>query len=433
MATAQSEAKNRPESGAWTLRSAYTLAFLTIIYGFNTADRNIFGLLMPLIQADMNMSDTMLGLMSGLVFALFYTFAGLPVAWLADRWSRRNIIAIGFTIWSIATICTGLVQNAIQMALSRFLLGAGEAAGIAPSNSMVSDLFDKTRRTLALSVLQTANALGILFSFPIIGWIAHHHGWRMAFIAAGAPGILLALIFFFTVKEPERGATDKEKPPETAPADFISTMKRLLSTRSYVLVVLSSMLVGVSLAGVQTWIPTFLARIHELNPQDIGAYIGFIRGPAGILGAISGGFLTTKLAQRDERWLVWTPALFMILLLMSDLGMLYAVSGVGWKVGMALETFFGSAQVGPMFALCLMTSDARTRAVATALLLLVVHLLGLTTGPLIVGVLNDMLAPSMGAAAIRYSITVAALFSLGASIVCLTINKSVKPEAAASR
>ncbi len=415
-----------PDAGGWNARSIYALAFLTLIYAFNTADRNVFGLLMPLLKTDMKVSDTVLGLMSGFAFSLFYATVGVPVAFLSDRWSRRNIIAIGFTVWSLMTVLTGFVRNAWQLAFARFMLGAGEAGGLAPSNSMIGDLFDRRRRPFALSVMNSANSLGILVAFPVVGWIASHHGWRTAFIAAGLPGLAMAAVFFFTVREPERGRFDG-KPQEglRIPAEgFLQTMARLFSTRTYLLAVLASGLVGIALSGVQTWLPTFLMRVHHLDAQDVGRSMGFIRGLAGICGAIGGGLVTTWLAKRDDRWLVWAPALFMALIAASEFLLLTSPSELGWKVGMGLDTFFTSAQVGPVFGLLLAGADARSRAVATAGALLVLNLFGLTCGPLLVGVLNDALHPSLGDGAIRYSMMAAASASVLASLVCLAIGRT---------
>ncbi|MBL8550330.1 MAG: MFS transporter [Hyphomonadaceae bacterium] len=432
---ASADRGSQSEVGGWTLSSTYTLGFLIVIYALNLADRNIFGLLMPLIKADMQLSDTMLGLMSGFAFALFYALAGVPVAYLADRWNRRTIITIGFAIWSMMTVLMGMVQNAVQLALTRFMLGAGEAACLAPSNSIIGDLFNKAHRTLALSILQGSNSLSILVAFPIFGWVAQHHGWRIAFILAGAPGLVLALLFFLTVKEPKRGQTDAAG-PEPAPqvekaAPFLATMGRLVRTRSYVLAILATTLTGISVMGVQTWLPTLLMRVHDLPPQEVGAYVGFIRGPAGVAGAIFGGLLTTWLARRDSRWLVWTPALFMACVFVSDMIMLYVDSSVAWKIGMAADTFFGSGQVGPIFGILLASADARSRATATAVAMLLLHIVGFTIGPLAIGVLNDILGPTLGPEAIRTSITIVAFSAIAGAICCFSIGRLESPAAPA--
>ena len=176
---------------------------------FNYLDRSILGLALPMIKAEMQASDTALGLVSGLAFVLFYAILGVPIAWAADRWNRRNIIAAGLAFWSLMTALTGFVANIWQLALARFLMGAGEACCMPPSNSIISDLFRKARRPLALAIFGTANSIAFIALFPIAGWIADHHGWRTMFVAAGAPGLVLALLFYLTVREPVRGASDE--------------------------------------------------------------------------------------------------------------------------------------------------------------------------------------------------------------------------------
>lgn len=419
-----SAAAAESDAGGWTARSIYTLGFLTVIYAFNNVDRNVFGLLMPLMQRDLGLSDTMLGLASGFAFACFYALAGLPMAYLAERFSRRNIIGICFILWSLMTVLTGLVRNSVELLAARFLLGAGEAGGTAPSTSMVGDLFDKRRRTLALSVLLCANSLGIMFAFPVLGWIAAEHGWRNAYLAAGIPGIVLGALFLLTVREPQRGRTDGIAPGEAAPMaqSFVSVLKQLLASRAYVRAAVASTLLWVTISAMQAWAPTFLMRIHGLQPAEVGLYIGALRGPTGIAGALFGGIATTWLAKRDSRWLVWAPALFLFGVAAAN-GLLLFTGGIGWKVGMALDTFFTAAQVGPMFALLLVGANARTRATATALSFVIIYLVGMTSGPIVVGALNDLLAPALGDGAIRWSLLVAASASVIAALVCLSIGR----------
>lgn len=421
------------DTGGWTVRSVYTLGFLTVIYAFNNVDRNVFGLLMPLMQQDLGLSDTMLGLASGFAFACFYALAGLPMAYLAERFSRRNIIGICFILWSLMTVATGMVRNSVELLAARFLLGAGEAGGTAPSTSMVGDMFDKRRRTLALSVLLCANSLGIMLAFPVLGWVAEEHGWRNAYLAAGVPGIVLGALFLLTVKEPVRGQADgiAKGANVPAPQSFVTVLKQLLASRAYVRAAIASTLLWVTISAMQAWAPTFLMRIHRLDSAEVGLYIGALRGPAGIAGALFGGVATTWLAKHDSRWLVWAPALFLFCVALAN-GLLLFAGGIGWKVGMVLDTFFTGAQVGPMFALLLAGANARTRATATALSFVIIYLVGMTSGPILVGALNDLLAPTMGDGAIRWSLLAAASASVLAGLVCLSIGRLDEPEASRS-
>src|SRR5690606_5466847 len=156
------------------------------------------GLVLPLIKADMHISDTTLGLVSGVAFAFFYSIMGVPIARLADRFSRRNIIAVGLFVWSLATLATGMVANVWQLVVTRFLLGAGEASSIAPSNSIACDLFGKVSRPMAIALLGTAASVSSIVLVPIAAWISQEYGWRAAFMAAGAPGLVLAALLLAT-------------------------------------------------------------------------------------------------------------------------------------------------------------------------------------------------------------------------------------------
>ena len=188
----------------WTPRSIYALGLLTLIYAINYFDRSILSLVLPQIKAEMHLSDTALGLVSGFAFVLFYSLLGVPIARLADRTSRRNVLGAGLVFWSLMTSLTGFVVNVWQLAATRFLMGAGEACGVAPSNAMVAAMFSKAQRALALAILSAGSAIAFVVFFPISGWIVDHHGWRTTFIAAGVPGVVLALLLFATVLAPAR-------------------------------------------------------------------------------------------------------------------------------------------------------------------------------------------------------------------------------------
>ena len=288
----------KSQKSGWTVRSAYTVALLTLIYAFNTADRNLFGLLVPLIQEDMHLSDTAIGLLSGLAFALFYATAALPIASLADRWNRRNIISMGLAFWSLMTAMHGLVSNVIQLAATRFLLGAGEATSVAPSNSIIADLFSPAQRPLALGFLSMATSIGILVAFPVLGWVSEDYGWRTAFVAAGIPGLILALLFFLTVREPERQSAPGEGKVGD-PVPLLEALRYLAGSRAFIFGVAAGTLVSMNMAITHTWVPTFISRVHNLDQSEIGTLMGFLRGPGGIIGGLLGGWLTTKLGERE--------------------------------------------------------------------------------------------------------------------------------------
>jgi MFS family permease len=384
----------------------YGLLFLTVIYATNYFDRQLLGLLLPLIKDDLDLTDTALGLVSGVMFVLVYSIAGVPIARLADRYNRRDIIAIGLTFWSLFTIAHGFALNMWQLATARLLLGAGEAAGIAPSNAMVADLAPPERRPFALGILVAGSSLGAIFLFPLAGWIANTYGWRMAFVAAGVLGLVLAPIFRFTVREPLRfGAVN-------APRRFGPTLSFLLGSRTFIVATLSASMMGISLNATIVWTPAFLQRIHDLSVVEIGASIGPIRGVTAVLGAILGGWITSHLIKHDIRWALWVPAIACIAVVPSELLFLFSEGLVWCLAGYALGGFFTALHFAPLYSTFMLIAEPTMRATVIALFLLVANLVGQIFGPLCVGMLNDRLIAEFGSEAIRIGL-LASVISAG--------------------
>lgn len=413
-AAADMRAVRATARGRWRPYAAYTLGFLTLISAFNYLDRAVLGLALPLIKREMLVSDTALGLASGLAFALFYSLLGVPIAWVADRWNRRNIIAIGFGFWSVMTALTGFVGNIWQLAGARFLMGAGEACGVAPSNAMVADLYPPERRTLALAILGTASSLTFIFLYPLIGWVGQHHGWRAMFMASGVPGFILAAAFLLTVREPPRGATESRRVPHIA--SLPSTIQFLLGSRTYRLILLGSTFMGASVYAGSTWNATFLARVHHLSLEEIAASIGPLQGLCGGAGILLGGFLTDALGRRDERWLLRLPAIACLFAAPAEALFLLGGSRLAWTIGFALMSFFALSHQAPIFAAAMSAARVRMRAVAISMLVLVSGLLGQIAGPLLVGWLDDRLHASLGNSAVRYSLLLVAVCLFSASL-----------------
>ena len=349
--------------------AGYALAFLTLISAFNYLDRAVLGLALPLIKLEFHVSDTVLGLVSGLAFALFYTLVGIPIAALADRWNRRNIIAVGFAFWSLMTALTGFVTNIWQLAFARFLMGSGEACGIAPSNSLLADLFREQRRPLALAVFGTAISIASIVFFPLLGWVGQHAGWRAMFIACGAPGLLLALVFRASVREPARGVV--ERAPR---AHDVYSIRRavgfLLGARSYLLMLLAAVFMGAVVYAGSTWNASFLVRVHHLPLTQVAGSIGPIQGIASAVGILLGGGLTDLLGRRDERWRLWLPGLACLLAAPAEVLFLLGQTRAAWMGGLALTSLFAIAHQAPLFAAAMSVARVRMRAVAIALLVL---------------------------------------------------------------
>lgn len=396
------------QSDSWTPRLGWMVGFLTVISTFNYLDRSLLGLLLPLVQADLQLSDTALGLISGLAFAIFYSTLAIPIASLADRYSRRNIIAIGFAFWSLMTTLTAYVSNGLQMAFCRFLMGAGEAAGLAPSQSMIADSFTKTRRPLALAILTTASAIDALIFLPLAAWAADRYGWRIAFEIAGIGGMILAAIFFFTVREPVR-ATPVNPANKVPLREAITTLWRSPAFRA---IMIGVSFMGGALYATGTWTTALLTRVHGLSITEIGVIVTPARGVVGIVGVLFTGWLTDRLGRRHPSWRFRVPALASIILAPGYVMVLLSDTPAVWIAGLGITAAFYASFQGPIFAATMALAPERMKTVAAAIGIFFTGLVGQIIGPLMVGALNDYLAPTFGAHAIRYSMLSVAVCSV---------------------
>jgi MFS family permease len=386
----------------WPRAATWPLVMLTLISTFNYLDRSLFGLALPAIKREMAVSDTVLGLVSGLAFVVVYSVLGLPIAWLADRWSRRNIIAIGLAFWSVMTAVTGWVSNIWQLAAARFLMGAGEASGIAPSNAMIADVFPPARRPLAMALFGLASMISSAVFFPIAGWITDHDGWRAMFMAAGAPGLLLAGAFIVTVREPPRSTLVSSGTLRLSGSLF-SDLGALFGNRCFVWIFAGVTFMGANVWAAGAWTPTFFQRVHGLGMAEAAAIIGPSRGILGAAGILAGGALVDRLPPGSP-WRLTIPALACLFVGPSETLFLLGGGTTAWFTGFAASSFFSLIHQGPIYAATVNIVGERQRALAVAVILLGASLIGNVAGPSAVGFLNDQLAPRFGEQAIRYSL-----------------------------
>jgi MFS family permease len=418
------------EARDWTPRSIYTLLFLSLIYSFNFFDRNLFGLLMPLVKADFQLSDTALALISGMAFILFYSAAGVPIARLADVANRRTIIAVSFTVWSLVTALSGLATSVWQLVVLRFLQGAGEAGGVPPSQSMVSDIFSKRRRPLALAIVSAGSAFAGLVLTPLSGVLGELYGWRVAFMAAGFPGVALGLVFWATVREPPRGATEA-KGVNLDQASFMESVGFLVRQNAFLFLLLGGAVFGIVTAINFTWSVTFLVRVHHLSMSEIGFTVGPIRGLIGAGSGILGAVIAQRLGKRDERWALWVPAAGTILAAPCEILFLMAPTPGLALVGLSLQSLFGGLCMPALYAACLSLARVRMRTLASAIYLLAVNLVGQVVGPLAVGVGTDLLTAEFASDAIRYSMLIVMPLSSVTAGVCFLLAARMFPAGAA--
>jgi predicted MFS family arabinose efflux permease len=413
-------------------RGWYALGLLFVVYTVNLVDRQILSVLLEPIKAELELSDSALGLLSGIAFALFYSTFGIPIAAWADRGSRRDVIALGLLVWSSATAICGSVRSFLQLFAARMIVGIGEAAGTPPAHSLLSDYFPAKRRATALALYSMGGNIGIGLGYLAGGVLGDALGWRRTFLVVGLPGIALSLLVRLTLREPTRGASEGR--PDLAPAPPLrESLRHLFALRAYRHIGAATALYNVASYAFLAWVPTFLRRIHELSGTELGVLYGPMLAVAGALGSFAAGWLGDLGARRDSRWLTWIPAL-------AGLGALPFLSGFLW-LGDERVAFLAYVPVGfltgmwagPTYAAVQGLAPLRMRATAAALLLFLLNFIGMGLGPLIVGTLNDWLEPQLGLQAIRYSLSLVALAKAWGALHSWLASRALRAELEAAR
>lgn len=386
----------------------YVLAILSSAYVFNIVDRQILSILQEPIKRELGLADGQLGLLTGFAFAIFYVSLGLPIARWADQGVRRNIIAISVGLWSVMTAVCGLTQNFWQLLLARMGVGVGEAGCSPPAHSMLSDMFPPDKRATAMGTYNVGVSIGILFGFLMGGWLLEFFGWRMAFFAVGVPGLLLALIIRLTVAEPPRGFAGGRVRTDIAQANHSASItevvKLLWSKRTSRHMLLASGLWSMTAYGLMTWLPSFMIRCHGLSTGTVGTWLALIMGVGGGIGTFFGGPLADRLGRVDKRWYLWISGACAALSIPFLLAAFTADSST-----LALFCIVLPGSTLMLYMACVITVahglvDNHMRAVSSAVILLVNNLIGVGLGPLLIGVVSDLLAPTAGIDSLRYAL-----------------------------
>jgi len=312
------------------------------------------------------------------------------------------------------TAFSGLVRNFIQLLFARIGVGVGEAGGSPPAHAMISDYFAPRKRSTALSIYSTGIYFGILVGFLMGGYLNQQLGWRVAFFAVGIPGVLFSLLFYATVKEPRRGATDTTTQASNEIPSFFTVLKRLYSTRTFVYLALGCGLHVFCIYGLINWTASFLARLHQMKSAEIGLVLGLVFGIGGAIGSFAGGLLTDHFGKKDKTLYLKIPA-FAIML-----SAICAACGLFFQNDFLSIFFLGlcaslqSTYLGPAIAVAHSLVPASMRSLTSAILFLVLNLIGLGFGPLVVGMISDLLKPSLGEEALRWAMSITIFVSIGA-------------------
>lgn len=393
----------------------YALFVLVMVYTSSHVDRNIMAILVEPIKRDMGWSDTALGFLSGFAFALFYATLGIPVAWLADRSNRRNIIAWAIAVWSAMTAACGLAQNFWQLALARVGVGIGEAGSSPPSHSMISDLYPPEKRSGALAIYALGVYIGIMLGYLIGGNVSEWVGWRAAFFVVGLPGLLIALLVRYTLREPPRGHADGLAVAIDKSVPFTAGFRHIWRSRAARHLVIGCTLTAFVGYGTVAWNPAYLIRSHGMSEGEVGTILAPLIGILGGFGAIMGGRLADMLAARDRRWNAWIVALSKALTVPMLAFFYLATDQITAFAWFAPTVILGAFYLGPTFAMIQTLSPPHLRAMSAAILLLILNLIGLGLGPQLVGILSDLLRPEFGKESLRYALLISMVINLWAA------------------
>jgi MFS family permease len=379
------------------------LAILVMVYTSNFIDRTIIGTLGQAIKVDLNIADWQLGVLGGLAFALLYTALGIPIARLAEKNSRVNIITICLVIWSGFTALCGTATNFLQLLLFRVGVGIGEAGCSPPAHSLISDYYPPKQRASALAVYSFGIPLGTMIGAVAGGWLVQHMGWRIAFFIVGAPGLIIALIVKLVIKEPPRGHSEEaggvaEATMQGQAPSLIAVTKRLFRSASF-----RHMTAGVTLASFASYGSGFFAqpyfiRNFDLSYTQVGLIYGLIGGISSGAGTLIGGFLTDWVGKRDGKWYALVPAIGLAIAMPLYLAV---YSNPSWTIAAALMILpgvFHYTYLGPTFGVMHNLVEPRMRATATAVLFFVLNLIALGFGPPFTGFVIDLFTQHLFAA-----------------------------------
>ena len=393
------------------------MVVLAIVYMFNFVDRQILSILLPAIRDEFQVGDTVLGLLAGTAFALFYVILGVPIAQLADRVNRRNLIAAAVAIWSGMTALSGLAANIWHLVLARVGVGIGEAGCSPPAHSMIADLYPPERRSSAMGFYTLGISAGIMLAYLAGGWVAQNIGWREAFFIVGIPGLLLALVVRFTLTEPRRGAseqrTDSGEPPTLS---LVATF--LLARRSFLYMAIAAGLSAFVGYAIINFMPSFIVRSFNMEVAVLGFWLGLIYGIAGGFGFFMGGYFADHFGQHNHQ-----RALAFIGLAQAMSAILFATvflaPTVMWcLILLVVPTVTSNFYLAPVLSQTQSLVSLRMRAVASSLVLLIINVIGLAMGPPVTGLISDVLEPGFGDESMRYSLLIVSALLLPAAAWC---------------
>ncbi|MEQ8404202.1 MAG: MFS transporter [Oceanicaulis sp.] len=379
---------DRAAPGAWI-----ALAALLVVFLVNFMDRQLFAVLQEQIKADLDLSDSQLALLGGTMFAVFYAIFGLPIAWLADRTNRVRLIALACAVWSAFTALSGLAVNFVTMGLARIGVATGEAGGVAPSYSVLSDYFPASRRGFAIGAFSVGAPLGLMAGSYLGAALADSLGWRWAFILLGAPGVLLGLALWLLIKEPPRGRFEAARDggaAGAAPARPLDAFRFIAKTPSLLLLIPAMAATSFTGYALYQWTPSFLQRAQGLELVEVGRFLSPIFA-LGVIGALAGGWLADRIGRTRPAAYALVPAATLIIAAPFFFAAILVRDGTLSLWLLAPPTLLSYAWIGPALAASQTLAKPGLRATVAATIAFFNTLIGYGFGPLLVGVISDTL------------------------------------------
>ena len=426
MSDIQSPSSVNPAAAASASYRWYVLAVLTAIFTIHALDRQLITIVLEPIKQAFNVSDTMLGFLSGTVYAVSFSLAGIPGAMLVDRINRRNLLAAAVALWSSATALSGFATSYIQLVLARIGLAVCEAPSLPSSASILSDLFRQKERATAMGIYGMGLGLGQLIGFVCGGLIATHWGWREVFFMGGLPGLLMAVVLVATVREPIRLKADGQVEQGGDAPGFSESIRFILAQRSLVRYFAGYVLMVVGTSATMAFLPSFYIRTHGVSLGHIGLFLGVGFGLANVAGSFLGGVIADRLSKHDLRWTPRLGALAAGVVLVSCL-ILESVDSVAVSVTfLVLWGIAFTTQIGPYYALSQSLVGTRMRGTTIGTLNTLINVIAYGLGPLITGILSDIYSSWAGSDALRYSMMTVALINIVAIIQFLRVGATLQ-------
>lgn len=420
------------KTGKRSLYPYLVVLILGLVYTFSYLDRQIVAILAEPIKADLNLTDTQVGMLSGLMFAVFYTAFGIPVAWLADRKNRVRIVALACFLWSVFSGLCGLAQNYTHLVIARIGVGIGEAGGSSPSMSIIADYFPPHKRGGAISLFSLGVPLGATIGVAFGAWVAGEYGWRTAFIAVAIPGVVLSLLLLLLVREPKRGRYDPPSAAKTEPASMKECLDTYKNTPTLSLLLLSAGTYSFVFNAFGAWAPALLMRAKGATLADISMWYSIVFGLAMAIGMFASGFLADRFALRRISAYATFPAVALAI------GVPFFIAGVmadNWPLALgllAVPMLMNMMFVAPGFAIVQNVAPANQRATASAILMFVNNLVGMGLGPLFVGALSQYFSRTMDAGqALTHAMLWITPFYIPAIIALVLVGRALEKRQAA--